>query len=165
MKKANLSYIYSRSAAQRMFNAEVKSVQIYKNAIFVVFKEGQGMRPRFVPKSVFKEHFAEYRKQSASQIYVAYTAQGYFRAPSSNLQESYRIELYPEHLECSCSDWRTQEELGISKPTCKHCYAVLDYIGCNSLEDYINRDGFSFLNDNPLEDWQDELMAQENYRF
>jgi len=133
------------------------------------------MRPRFVSKSAFKNHFAEYRKQSGKQVITTYDPlTGYFHATkSSNIQEQYQIKLYPDKLTCTCGDWDAQKQLGLSKPTCKHCYAVLDYIGCSSLEDYIKRQGFEFLNtnetlheyDNPLKDWHDELMAQETYHW
>ncbi|TAN83535.1 MAG: hypothetical protein EYR95_18530 [Phormidium sp. SL48-SHIP] len=146
MKNPNLYYIYSKSAAQRIFDAEVKKVQIFHNCILVVFNKGQGLKPKFVAKRVFKAHFAEYRKASARQVFVSYKPiYGYFRAPSSNLQESYRIELFPRHLKCSCADWRTQEEIGIKSPMCKHAYAVLDYIGNTSLADYIERRGCEFV--------------------
>jgi len=174
MKSPTLSYIYSRKAAERIFEKEVKRVEIWFNCILVVFEKGQGS-PRFVSKSVFKQHFAEFRKASSRQVYVSYEPfTGFFHAPSSrNIQERHRIELYPDGLTCTCADWDMQEQLGIKNPMCKHCYAVLDYIGCSSLADYVKRDGFSFLDTNqtlhqhndPLKNWHDELMSQENYRI
>jgi hypothetical protein len=171
MNTPTLSYIYNRKSAERIFEKDVKRVDIYTNAILVVFEKGQGS-PRFVSKAVFKKHFAEYRKSSSRQVFVSYQPlYGYFRAPSShNIQEAYRIELYPDHLECSCKDWEVQEQLGIAKPTCKHCYAVLDYIGCNSLADYVAKDAMEFLNHNQpyeqatdaMRDWHQEMMSCEN---
>ena len=109
------NYIYGRSAAQRITGLEVKETRLYKNTVLVIFQKGQGARPRFIAKDTFKRHFAEYRKQGASQVFVSYKPfSGNFRAPSSqNIQDSYSIELFPDHLECSYADWKTQEEIGL----------------------------------------------------
>lgn len=169
-RKITEGYIYSRSAAQRIFDAEVKRVDIYANSVLVIFEKGQKLRPRFVAKSAFKEHFARWRQGKArTEVIVSYRPlNGTFHAiKSSNITEYYQIELYPDHLTCTCKDYEIQEELGIEKPACKHIYATLDYIGCTSIADYIERDGMSFLDTNetlhqwndPLKDYHDEMMS------
>ena len=166
-------YIYSLNAANRIFKGEVTNLQIFHNCILVTFKKGQKLRPRFVSKSVFKEHFARWRQTQGRGIIATYNPLGgsFYCTKSSNIQEQYKIDLYPEHLTCTCMDYDAQEQLGIKRPCCKHIYAVLHYIGCDNLKDYIHRDGFNFLNtneplhkwDDPMKDYHDEMMAQETY--
>lgn len=160
------NYIYGRSAAQRITGLEVKETRLYKNSVLVIFQKGQGARPRFIAKDTFKRHFAEYRKQGASQVFVSYKPfSGNFRAPSShNIQESYSIELFSDRLKCSCADWKTQEEIGLKTPMCKHAYSVLFYIGCQDLQDYIKRRGIEFLDHQQPVGEVNELTLDQHHR-
>jgi len=161
------NYLYGRSAAQRMTGLEVKQTRVYNKSVLVIFEKGQGARPRFISKDDFKRHFAEYRKQGAASVFVSYKPfSGNFRAPSSySMQESYSIDLFPDHLKCTCADWKTQEELGFKTPMCKHSYAVLFYIGCQDLQDYIKRCGIEFLDhQKPVGEVEDELYLEQYER-
>lgn len=155
-----LHYIYSRSAAERIFDCAVKEVEIYQNCLLVKFETGS----KFVSKRVFKEHFATHRQEKSREVYVSYHPfSGNFRAPSShNLQDSYSIELHPDHLECTCQDWAIQAKLGIKTPTCKHCYAALEYMGCTSIKDYIEKHGCSFLDHNTQWEGVSEDLRQQH---
>jgi len=159
--------IYGRSAAQRISGLAVKQTRVYNKSVLVIFEKGQGARPRFISKNDFKRHFAEYRKQGASQVFVSYKPfTGNFRATSSrNMQESYSIDLFPDHLQCTCGGWKTQEELGFKTPMCKHAYAALFYIGCTDLKDYIKRRGIEFLDhQKPVGKISNELILDQHQR-
>ena len=165
-------YVFSKSAAERIFKAEVKELEVYQKSIRITFKKGQGMRPTFASKKVFLKHFSEYRQESARLTSVTYhPLTGNFSALCShNIQERYQISLYPDCITCNCGDWQKQEEIGIKTPMCKHAYATLHYIGCTDLEDYIKRDGFSFLNHNTymgddadMRAYYEEQFSEEHY--
>lgn len=161
-EKTAQNYLYGFKAAQRIFSdKEIKKLEVFTNCILIVFEKGYGS-PKFVSKNVFKKHFADFRKESAKQCYVSYDPLlGWFNAPAShNIQESYRIELFPDRLSCTCGDWKTQLELGFAKPTCKHCYAALNYIGFNSLRDYVESKGIEFLDHNTQYAGVSESMRQ-----
>ena len=175
LQRARLeSYIYNASSATRITGRECLGVIVFKgcNTVNVLFKKGQGLRPRFMSKDIFKQHFAEYRKQAGRFVKVEYSPlTGIFHAQSArNMHKVYQVELFPEKVTCNCGDWKKQEELGISTPMCKHAYAALDLIGCSSLKDYVERDGFRFLDhsqyigeDEDKRAYYEERYTEEHY--
>ena len=161
------NYIYGRSAAQRITGLEVKETRLHKNSVLVIFQKGQGARPRFIAKDTFKRHFAEYRQQKGKSVFVQYKPlSGYFVAQSgSDIHKTYMVQLFPDHLECTCADWRTQDETGyFQTPMCKHAYAVLFYIGCSDLKDYIKRRGIEFLDHQQPVGEVNELTLDQHHR-
>lgn len=101
----------------------------------------------FFSRKNFKKHFAAWRKEKGKSVAVEFDYfTGLFSAISErNFMDRYTLDLFPERITCNCKDQETQKEIGIKTPMCKHSYAVLNYLGFSSLEEYIEKDGMSFL--------------------
>ncbi len=124
------SYVYSVKAAKRLFE-NAKGVQVRDRDVLVIFEDGQ---TESHPQALFKKHFAEYRKQLGQQLQNAWQ--------NSETQWSvgiYQVQVELDRLICNCQDYKNQQAVGIKRATCKHAYAVLFQLGCNSLSEFIHQ--------------------------
>lgn len=143
----NFSYIYSKKSAATILNCKVSNilrVEIWANCIWVLTVKGS---PKFISKRKFTALFASNRQQAGKDIAdigaVDHVKGGLFTVISQSANEVYHIELDTDHLECNCADYGIQRnDLGLSKATCKHGYAVLNVLGYATLSEYIKKDGF-----------------------
>lgn len=132
----NHQYFFSVRAAERITNQPVQKVSLWRNgAILVHFKNG---KLNMLDPDSFKRDFVDFRQQQSRQIAAQkITPTRYSCASTTHPHQHYAINIEGDRLQCSCKDWIVQEEEGLRRPCCKHCYAVLREIGCDSLQDFL----------------------------
>jgi hypothetical protein len=127
-------YVFSKSAATRITGKKVFQLHSYPRCGWfqAVFEDGT---TKILYLQDFKEHFAEYRRQQAKGLnpWLSPTDDSLWHV------SKYRVAVYPDRLTCNCKDWQMQSAIGLKKPTCKHCYSVLNKLGCNSLAEYLEK--------------------------
>jgi len=132
-------YVYTRSAAQRITNREIEKLEIWRYCCLV---KPRNQRPTFISKKSFKEDFAQSRKKRASEIGVTHqkiNTKLFTVNSSRDIFHNYSVIAKEDHLYCDCPDQDRQRELNITPAMCKHGYAVLMTLGCNSLKEYIQK--------------------------
>ncbi len=126
--------LYSASAAKRIMGTEARvRVQVWAKVILVAV---EGFRPRFVSKQVFKQHFVNRRKQEARALEAHQINHYTFTVINEAKGSRYDVSAVAGRVFCSCEDYKNQLDF-FGKAACKHSYAVLNYLGYDSLADYI----------------------------
>jgi len=123
------NYVYSKSAASRIFGKKATSAAVEGDRVKIFFEDGS---IETTTTGIFKQHFAEYRREQGKKLNPNrnfFTSQWYVNG--------YTVDVKPDRLDCCCEDWKTQKRIGISRPTCKHCYAVLYRMGYGKLSEYL----------------------------
>jgi hypothetical protein len=130
--------LYSVSAVRRILgiahNAAIQ-IQPFAHVIWVWVK---GQRPTFISKKVFKQHFVERRKSQALVLQVTQCLDAAYQFTVRNAAKDsiYIVEALPTQLRCECEDFKKQQQF-FGKAACKHVFATLNYLGFNTLVDYI----------------------------
>ena len=110
-------------------------IRAFLNVLWVWVK---GDRPTFISKAQLKRHFVE-RRQAAAQglevrnelcTPVCYTVTD----PQSG--SHHRATEHAGWLACDCEDYYWQQRF-IGRGCCKHGYAVLNYLGFDSLKSFV----------------------------
>jgi hypothetical protein len=131
--------LYSVSAARRIlgiYYPEIKvRIQVWKTVVWVY---SEGRRPSFISKSVFKNHFAQWRKQQAKglKVWEESWMPGGYNVFNPKKGTSYLVIVKSDRVSCNCNDYTNQIEF-FGKGCCKHGYATLDYLGFSTLADYL----------------------------
>lgn len=126
------NYVYSKASARRLTGLDVVSVEERPTNVLLTFKDGS---QKLASKQLFKEHFAEYRRQQGKQITEAKAINSY----TYQVNQKYLVVVFPDRVSCTCGDYAIQQELGIQRGCCKHGYAVLKTLGCTSLAEFIEK--------------------------
>ncbi|MGB2923805.1 MAG: SWIM zinc finger family protein [Limnothrix sp.] len=131
----SFSYFVSVRAAERITNKRVKKVSQWRNgAILVHFKDG---KISVVDPLDFQRDFVDFRQQQGQELLLKRITPTLFACKSAAHEKVYSVVIEEERLRCNCKDWETQLEEGLQRPCCKHCYAVLQKLGCKSLQDFL----------------------------
>ncbi|PSN19880.1 hypothetical protein C7271_04980 [filamentous cyanobacterium CCP5] len=129
--------LYSAAAIRRMLGLKA-SVPVHLREFFkVVWVWVKGQRPTFISKADLKAHFVEHRQDEARSLQVTdwlrtpprYTVTN----PASGAQ--YIVAERGDRLDCTCEDYHWQQQF-FGRGCCKHGYAVLQYLGYDSLGQY-----------------------------
>jgi hypothetical protein len=123
------SYVFSKAAASRILEKKVISIAVERDRVKCQLWD---KTYRTLSTARFKQHFAEYRKEQGKWL----TA---YRCGDEYHVTDYSVKVYSDRLHCNCKDWQSQKSIGINRPTCKHCYSVLNKLGCNSLAEYLEK--------------------------
>lgn len=133
------SLVYSAAAVRRMLATSFPVVRIEKwwKVCLVVFK---GCRPRFMSRQAFLRHFVEWRKVQAQALQVTrHVGFSYIFAVRNVSKGSvYQVQTFTGGLSCQCEDFQNQAQF-FGQACCKHGYAVLNYLGFDSLSGYIEQ--------------------------
>ena len=129
-----INLIYNITAAQNLTNKKVREVRKFYNCCLVIFQKGYGS-PRFMSFNDFKKEFVNSRRIRARQYEVS--DRGAFAIVDREDGKQHKVRPHNDHLECDCKDWVLQKYAGIKTPTCTHAYAYLNYMGFDSLQEYI----------------------------
>ena len=125
-------YVYSLSAARRLFGQKVVKVEERPCNVLITFNDGS---QNLADKKLFKQHFAEYRRQLGLKIDDVKPVNFYVY----RVKSKYLVSVFPDRVSCTCGDYATQQEIGIQRGCCKHGYAVLKTLGCTSLAEFIEK--------------------------
>jgi hypothetical protein len=130
--------LYSVAAARRVLGLRSSTPVEMREFFKVIWVWAKGRRPTFISKSAFKIHFVEHRKAESRDLDVTQCPHQPTRYIVSNKLKgsSYVVDCSPTQLECTCEDYKMQQQI-FGRGCCKHGYAVLSYLGFNSLESYI----------------------------
>jgi len=145
-------FIYSYAAVARMLGIKaslVKKVEIWFNCIFVIVA---GRRPRFWKKSVFSNHFADWRKKEGSKLYAIKSSSNKFLVESSKKNKYYYVEAWQKDIVCNCDDYQNQQRI-LGTGCCKHGYAALKLLGFERLSQYVEH--HQWVNNDEPYDWDD----------
>jgi len=95
---------------------------------------------QFIYKTDVAKEFVSRRKLAAKTLWVHQVKQEYYLVENPQKQTIYLINN-PNQSEfiCHCPDYQNMKNNGLDNPVCKHGYAVLNSLGYESLQDYLNR--------------------------
>lgn len=132
------TFVYSTAAIRRLLGLPASvPVQIreFLNVLWVWVK---GERPTFVSKADLKRHFVEYRQAEAQSLEVTDWLRDPPRYTVTNPHTDSRhiVSEHRDRLDCDCEDYYWQQQF-IGRGCCKHGYAVLHYLGFNSLASFV----------------------------
>lgn len=126
--------LYSIKNAIKITGKVIKKLEVWARCIYVTFENGQ---TRFISKSAFFNLFHQPRKERAQNLYISHYGQSLYQVEGFN-RNFYFVELDKDRIICECKDYREQQvDPNIKYPICKHGWRALNYIGCNSLSEYI----------------------------
>jgi len=125
-------YVYSITTARRLFGHKVVKIEERPCNVLITFNDGS---QNLVDKKLFKQHFAEHRRQLGLKIDDVKPVNSYVY----HVKSKYWVSIFPDRVSCTCGDYATQQELGIKRGCCKHGYAVLKTLGCTSLAEFIQK--------------------------
>lgn len=130
--------LYSAAAIRRMMGLKA-SVPVQLQEFFkVVWVWVKGQRPTFVSKADLKAHFVAHRQAAAQSLQVADWLRNPARYTVTNPHSGsqYLVQERGDRLDCTCEDyyWQCQS---FGRGCCKHGYAVLQYLGFDSLREYM----------------------------
>jgi hypothetical protein len=125
--------IYSITAASTLLNRkDILVLEVWAHIIFIKFKNGQG---RFIAKKDFWIEFHRSRKERAKDLVVNHYGEDLYQVSSSKL-EPYFVSV-GDDIQCECMDFANQVKSKFKHPMCKHGWALLNWLGFNSLSAYI----------------------------
>lgn len=130
--------LYSAAAVRRILGLQ-QSVPVQLREFFkVVWVWVKGERPTFISKATLKAHFVEYRRAAAHTLEVIDWLRSPARYTVTNPANGsqHLVEETSDGLECDCEDYHWQLHF-FGKGCCKHGYAVLQYLGFESLQEYM----------------------------
>lgn len=124
---------YSIRTASKITGRIVKKLEVWARVIYVGFENSQ---TRFISKKDFWELFHQSRKQRAENLYISHCRENLFQVEGTS-RPYYFVELEKNGVWCECEDYKNQKSANIHHPICKHGWRTLNYVGCDSLTDYI----------------------------
>ena len=99
---------YSKTAAIRLFGQKVVKVEEHPSNVLITFNDSS---QNIADKKLFKQHFAEYRRQQGLKIDDV--------KPVDNhtywVKSKYLVAVFPDRISCTCGDYETQQEMGIKR--------------------------------------------------
>lgn len=138
-------YIYSKIAASKILGTSTYMITRIDAPIVRNGEKYCNVHLRYpagcfktLKAEAFKRYFVESRKDRSLELKPERTPNRIiFSVPSARTSEIYKVKLDNDFLICTCKDYEIQKSLEIKTPTCKHCYAVLNYLGYSNLSDYL----------------------------
>lgn len=163
--KLSTELLYSKESAARVTGIpgkKIARVEVWWKVIFVVFKKGYGLRPRFVSKKDFWVNFDNFRSGNIADLELHpnphggldHGEDGRFAVVNPKTDGLYVVTLKEGNFHCTCKDFEKQEiardSLSLEKgkmhtPRCKHIHRVL------ALGDYESLKGLHHCDGEPLE--------------
>lgn len=129
--------VYSIAAIRRLLQlpqaARIRIQPWFK----VIWVWVEGHRPTLISKFALKCHFVEWRKFQARSLFVQPHHSSFYLVSNEAQNSQYRVHLFTGGLTCQCEDFKTQSQ-HIGRACCKHSYAVLNHLGHDSLQAWID---------------------------
>ena len=136
------SLLFSKRATERILGLPPFSIDDQKiNSKTVVVKVARQKNLVEIPRQKYLEDFVSFRKSGAKDIYIAKISSNNndfrYRATNQTNKHTYVLELTTTGIQCECEDYQNQQEIS-AKACCKHGYALLNHLGFDNLNDYLN---------------------------
>ena len=130
--------LYSAAAVRRLLGLKSSAKVELKEFARVIWVWVKGKRPTFISKWVFIQHFADWRKSQSKGLKVTERLDiaNHFTVRNVHKDTAYVVEKRADGVFCTCDDLNNQLEF-FGKGCCKHGYAVLSFLGFESLSEYI----------------------------
>ena len=132
------NFLYSKAAAARLLGVKVNEIAKLEIWAYVCFVHVKGKRPTFISKKAFKQHFVDFRIENSKFLCVTQASSVWFRVVNPKKNTAYSVWAFADGLDCECEDYKNQVMFFNGKACCKHCYAVLSWLGYNRLSHYIS---------------------------
>lgn len=139
--------IYTKESIARVLGVTVNRIGrmwVWAIGFWIWIK---GRRPRLYKKSLFEMDFVNFRRNGSKSYTVKYIPNAYkdalpqYRVTSNdNPNRTYRVtdtstkDGTSRLMQCECEDYKKMAE-AYKAPVCKHGYALLSYLGHNSLKE------------------------------
>jgi hypothetical protein len=140
IKQVQDAIIYTKAAIARVLGTlpqAVMKMQVWWAGIWIWVK---GKRPRLYKKSIFQNHFVEFRKVSAQNLKVYQNSSTEYLVKNVEAGTSkyvgYRVKDGKPRYNCGCHDFQ-ELATAFKAPACKHVYAVLFLQGFQSIKESI----------------------------
>ncbi|MGB5714490.1 MAG: SWIM zinc finger family protein, partial [Waterburya sp.] len=92
-----------------------------------------------IPLAKFKQDFAQSRKLNSKALLISSTQyRNVFIVQNPENRNKYPVRYISSGIECKCRDFEKQQEI-LGKGCCKHGYKLLNHLGYNSLQSYLDR--------------------------
>ncbi|HEY9876843.1 MAG TPA: hypothetical protein V6D29_00245 [Leptolyngbyaceae cyanobacterium] len=133
--------LYSAAAVRRMLGLSRSTPVQIREFIDVVWVWVKGKRPTFISKTKMKSHFVACRRAEAAQLHVTDWLRdpGQFTVSNPVSGSRHVVSCLSDRIECDCEDYHWQTHY-FGQGCCKHGYAVLQYLGFDSLREYITEE-------------------------
>lgn len=128
MKTTLQSLVYSVSATRRILgldDGKPVRIRVWQHVVWV---HVSGQKPVLLSKSIYNNHFAEYRQRAARSMIVSRKLSTLYTVTNPKSGHIYQVRLDSKRTVCGCEDFKQQTRI-LNKACCKHVYAVLDYLG------------------------------------
>lgn len=134
-----MNLFFNLASVARIAETPVTSIdrfEVWESLVLVVFKKGDGLRPKFLSKKMFYSSFVEDRKARSTTIAVTQNlfADRVYTARNESNGHAYTV-IASDAIECQCADYRAQVAF-VGRGCCKHGYAVLRSLGFSSLSEW-----------------------------
>jgi len=140
IKEVQDAIIYTKEAIARVLGTlprRLMKMQVWWSGIWILVK---GKRPRLYKKSLFQNHFVNFRKANATSLTVSATSSTEFwiKNPEAGTVNyvGYKVKDGKPRYECGCKDFQEMRP-AFKAPACKHIYAVLAQQGFGSIKESI----------------------------
>ena len=133
------NFVYSKAAAARILGVSVYAIARFEKWAYVCFVQVKGKRPTFISFNAFKAHFVEWRVEASKFLCVSKVNDSQYRVVNPKKNTAYSVFVEADGLDCECKDYENQVAILKGRRCCKHGYAVLTWLGCDRLSDYLDR--------------------------
>lgn len=136
------SLLFSKRATERILGLAPFSIDDQKiNTKTVVVKVARQKNLVEIPRQRYLEDFVSFRISGAKDIHIAKISSNNndfrYRATNQTNKHTYALELTTTGIQCECEDYQNQHEIS-AKACCKHGYALLNHLGFDKLQDYLD---------------------------
>ncbi|HEY9763671.1 MAG TPA: hypothetical protein V6D07_14160 [Trichocoleus sp.] len=133
--------LYSTAAVRRMLGLGRSTPVQIREFVDVLWVWVKGRRPTFISKAKMKSHFVACRRAEAAQLQVTDWLRdpGQFTVTNPVSRSRHVVNCLSDRIECDCEDYHWQTHY-FGWGCCKHGYAVLQYLGFESLREYITEE-------------------------
>jgi len=110
--------VYCKTAASRMLNclSHQVSIEVWDK---IILAKAKGIRPKFMSKRAFQQHFVEIRKQKALEVNLYQQSATKWLAQSPDNKTYHNEEMSNNRIHCTCEDYRNQQQI-LGNACCKH---------------------------------------------
>lgn len=130
--------LFSKTATARILNVErfmIERIQVWDKTIWVKMR---GEKPQLISQNIYFNHFVTYRQKNSTNLIAIKEDTAKWQVINPQKETWNIVNLVGDRLTCTCEDYKNQINI-LKRGCCKHCYKVLNEIGCHSLSDYVNK--------------------------
>jgi hypothetical protein len=139
--KGALNKVLRESGAPEAYSVENLKIEgDYIDVEYRVNPKLNRVNKQHLYKTDVAKEFVSRKQRAAKRLGVNQVKQDYYLVENFQKQTIYLVH-HSRQLDfiCNCADYQNMKNHGLHHPVCKHGYAVLNSMGYQSLQDYLNR--------------------------